>query len=319
MQRLNAIIVMAMFSMAGTVSPAFSADVVVGLQNWPSAAATAHIIKVAIEENLGLEVELQNGTNPVIFEAMDKGSMDIMPEVWLPNQQNLYDTYVSQKGTVELNKAGMPASQGLCVPKYVADKLGVTSVEDLTDPDKAALFDTDGDGKGNMWVGNPGDASGNVEKIKAKSYGYDQTMTTDVYDETVAYANLDSAIKANKPWIGFCYKPHYIFTLHDLTVLKEPAYDETKWKVVQPTDDPDWLAKSSVSTAWPTANVHVGYRAALETEKPEVANMLKNIHLSADEVSAMTYSLVIDRKEPDAFARQWVAEHQDEVIGWFTD
>lgn len=297
--------------------PAFSADLVVGLQNWPSAAATAHIIKAAVEENLGLQAELQNGTNPVIFEAMDKGSMDVLPEVWLPNQQNLYDKYVTENATVELNQTPIAATQGLCVPDYVASELGVTSVTDLTDPDKAALFDTDGDGKGNMWVGNPGDASGNVEKIKAKSYGYDQTMSTDVYDETVAYANLDSAINAHKPWIGFCYRPHYVFTLHKMTVLEESAYDEAKWNVIQPTDDPDWLAKSSASTAWPTANVHVGYRKALETEMPEVANMLRNIQFTADEVGAMTYALVVDKKQPDTFAKEWIASHQDEVIGWF--
>ena len=27
-------------------------------------------------------------------------------------------------------------------------------------------------------------------------------------DETVAYANLDNAIKAGDPWAGFCYTPH---------------------------------------------------------------------------------------------------------------
>lgn len=303
----------------GSLSPALSADLVIGLQNWPSAAVTSHIIKTAIEENLGLEVELQNGTNPVIFEAMDKGSMDIMSEVWMPNQQNLYDTYVSGKATVVLNESAIPASQGVCVPKYVADEMGVKSVEDLTDPDKAALFDTDGDGKGNMWVGNPGDASGNVEKIKAKSYGYDQTMTTEVYDETLAYANLDAAIKAQKAWVGFCYAPHYIFALHELTVLEEPPYDAANWNVVQPTDDPDWLAKSAVSSAWPTAQVHVGYRKALETEKPEVASMLHNIQFTADEVSAMTYALVIDKKDVETVAKEWVAGHQDEILAWFTN
>ena len=48
-----------------------AADVVIGVPNWPSVLATAHVLKVAMEENLGLEVELQNGTNPVVFEAMD--------------------------------------------------------------------------------------------------------------------------------------------------------------------------------------------------------------------------------------------------------
>ena len=56
-------------------SPALAADLVVGVPNWPSVTVTANVIKEVIEKNLGLTVELQTGTNPVIFEAIDKGSM----------------------------------------------------------------------------------------------------------------------------------------------------------------------------------------------------------------------------------------------------
>ena len=178
------------------------------------------------------------------------------------------------------------------------------------------MFDSDGDGKGNLWVGSPGDASGNVEKIKAKSYGYDQTMETEVYDETVAYANLANAINADEPWIGFCYSPHYIFALHDLTVLQEPPYDASKWHVIQPTDDPAWLEKSSAPVAWPPAQVHVAYRKALGREMPEVANLLRNMKLTTGEISDMTYALVVDKKAPDAFAKEWVAEHESKVLEW---
>ena len=71
-----------------------AADVVIGVPNWPSVLATAHVLKGALEDNLGLEVELQNGTNPVVFEAMDSGAMHVHPEVWLPNQVNLNDKFV---------------------------------------------------------------------------------------------------------------------------------------------------------------------------------------------------------------------------------
>ena len=56
-------------------APALAADIVVGVPNWPSVTVTANVIKEIVEKNLGLTVELQTGTNPVIFEAMDKASM----------------------------------------------------------------------------------------------------------------------------------------------------------------------------------------------------------------------------------------------------
>ncbi len=148
---------------------ASAADVVIGVPNWPSVAATANVLKVVIEENLGLEVELQNGTNPIVFEAMDSGAMHAHPEVWMPNQQNLHDTFVKDKGTVVMNPNGVAAFQGMCVDKGTSDKHGITSIDDLTNPDIAAIFDTNGDGKGEVWIGAPGWASTNVEQIRAKS------------------------------------------------------------------------------------------------------------------------------------------------------
>jgi len=122
-------------------------DVVIGVPNWPSVTATAYVLEAIIEDNYGMEVELQNSTNPVVFEAMDSGSMHVHPEVWLPNQANLHDKFVKEKGTVVMNPNGVSAFQGMCVTRHTADEHGVTKLSDLTDPDVAALFDTDGDGK----------------------------------------------------------------------------------------------------------------------------------------------------------------------------
>ncbi|WP_170333951.1 ABC transporter substrate-binding protein [Ruegeria arenilitoris] len=315
MKKLATLLGGASMAVAG---PAMAADIVIGVPNWPSVNATAHILKVAIEQNLGLEVELQNGTNPIVFEAMDSGAMHVHPEVWMPNQKNLHDTYVTDKGTVAFNPNGVEAFQGMCVDKATADANDIRSIDDLTNPDIAALFDSNGDGQGEVWIGAPGWASTNVEKIRAKSYGYDQVMELTEIDETVAYANLDNAIKAGDPWVGFCYTPHYVFALHDMQILEEPAYDASKWNVLQPTDDPDWLEKSDAGVAWDLAYLHLHYAKSLEEEFPEVAQMLANMQLDTDTVSAMTYALVIEGQEPLAYAEEWVAANEDAVLNWMS-
>ncbi len=318
MKNLNKVLATAVCA-AALSAPALAADVVIGVPNWPSVNATAHIIEVIVEDNLGLDVELQNGTNPIIFEAMDSGAMHVHPEVWLPNQQNLHDTFVKDKNTVMQNMNGVEAFQGMCVDKATADANGITAIEDLTNPDVAALFDTNGDGKGEIWIGAPGWASTNVEKIRAKSYGYDQIFELTEIDETVAYANLDTATKAGKPWAGFCYTPHYVFALHDMQILKEPAYDAAKWKVLQPTDDPDWLEKSEAGVAWDSAYLHIHYAKSLEADHPQVAKLMSNIKLTTEEVSAMTFALVIDSKDPKEYAKSWVAENEDKILGWLSE
>lgn len=303
----------------GLAGPAMAADIVIGVPNWPSVTVTAKILQTAIQDNLGYEVELQNGTNAIIFEAMDAGSMQIHPEVWLPNQQNLVETYVTEKGTVTLGTHSASAFQGYCVDKAASEKYDITAIEDLTRPDVAALIDKDGNGKGDLFIGVTGWQSTNAEKIRAKSYGFDQTMDLRESDETIAYAEMDTAVKAGKPWIGFCYAPHYAFALQDLVRLKEPDYDETKWNVAQPDQDPDWLKNSDAAVAWPPLTIHVAYATALKDDFPSVAAMLENVQLTADQLSQMTYALVIEKRDPDEYARQWVADNEDLVLGWFTE
>ena len=126
---------------------ALAEDVIIGVPNWASVRGTAHILKVALEDNLGLSVELQNGTNPIIFEAMDSGAMHVHPEVWLPNQQNLHDKFVTEKGSVKFNPNAVLSDQRICVTKDTQERTGISALSDLTDPEMAANFDTDGDGR----------------------------------------------------------------------------------------------------------------------------------------------------------------------------
>ena len=293
-----------------------AADVVIGVPSWPSVRITANVLKVVMEEDLGLEVELQNGTNPVIFEAMDTGSMHVHPEVWLPNQVNLHDKFVKEKGTVKMTPAAVAASQGICVTKGSVERTGIVNLSELTNPEMAQKFDTDGDGQGDVWIGAAGWASTNVEKIRAKSYGYAETMKLKEMDETLALAEVDNAVAQDQNIVFFCYTPHHMFALHELVILKEPAYDEAKWDVKQPTDDPNWLENSSAPVAWNTAKLKIHYAASLEESHPAAAKLLSQVNLNTDQVSAMTYALVVEKQDPAEFAKKWVEENADAVDSW---
>ena len=303
----------------GVAGASKAADIVIGTPNWPSVQITGEILKVIIEDNIGLEVEIQTGTTPIVFEAMDKGAMHAHPEVWIPNQNNLHNTFVNEKGTVTRNEHGVKGFQAMCVHQSIADEYGITSIYDLTDPSNADLFDTNGDGRGEIWIGAPGWASTNIERIKAKSYGYDQTLDLVEMDETLAYANFQTAIEQDQPWVGFCYGPHYLFAIHDLHVLEEPPYDEAQWNIIQPTDDPAWLEKSSAPVAWEDASLHLYYPVSLEADYPDVASLFANMKLDSDSVAEMIKVVVIDGVEMSDFASQWVANNQDRVLDWLSN
>ena len=297
-------------------SVAQAADVVIGVPNWPSVLVTAHVLKVAMENNLGLEVELQSATNPVVFEAMDSGSMHVHPEVWMPNQVNLNNKFVVEKKTVRQNPNGVAGDQAMCVTKGTAERTGIVNLSDLTDPEMAKNFDTDGDGMGEIWIGAAGWASTVIEKIRAKSYGYDATMSLKELDESLALAEVDSAVAKDENIVFFCYTPHHMFALHELVILQEPAHDPAQWNVIQPTDDPEWLSKSTAGVAWSSAYLHIHYAAALETDQPEAAAMLAQVAFDTNTISAMTYAVVVEKQDPAEFAMKWVEDNAETVDSW---
>ncbi len=315
MKKLTTTAIVALLT-TGTLAQA--EDIVLGVPNWAAANATSNILKIVIEENFGLEVGLQNGTNSIIFEAMDAGSMHLHPEVWLPNQQNLYDTFVVENKTVIANERPVQAVQGMCVTKHTSETYGITSINDLTDPDKAAVFDKDGDGTPEVWIGAPGWASTVIEQVRAKSYGYDQTMELKQYDGTVAWGELGTAFENDEHWIGFCYEPNFIFVAYDMVYLDEPAHDPATWNIVQPTDDPNWLEVSEASTAWNGAKLHMHYAASLREDHPEVAAMLDNYSVPPEVLSQAGFEMSVNGMDAETFAKNWVAANEDVILGWLT-
>lgn len=306
----------ALIALIGLSRPVAATDLVMGVPDWSSANATAHVLGAIIEDRLGLKVGYKEDSNENIFGAMDRGEIDIHPEVWLPNHRQLSQTYVDKKRTVIMSARGIPAVQGMCTTKSTAEKHQITKISDLLAPEKVKLFDTNSDGKGEVWIGDKDWVSTRIERVRAKSYGYDKTMSLLVGAEDVAMAMVDVAAATGKPIVFYCYGPHHVFELHDIVLLEEPPHDPRKWLVRAPDQDPEWLANSDAAVAYDVSFLHIHYRSALDETHPKVAQLLANVELDTDTISAMTYALIVEKQDPDEFAKNWVAQNKSRVDGW---
>lgn len=293
-----------------------SADLVVAMPNWPSGQASAHIIKAALEKSLKIDVRVEEMGTLIAFTGLDTGKVDVHPEVWRPNLDSVVKKYSTERGTVHLSPRSVPATQGLCVTEKTYDGYGIHDVADLKDPAKTRVFDTDGDGKGEIWIGAQGWSSTDIERIRAKSYGYADTMTLLEMPEEVGMSAVDAAVATDKPIVFYCYSPHHVFELHKIRQLSEPAFDPAKWKVVAQADDPLWLSKSDAAVGWKPSSFSIAYATSLSKRLPEVAKFLDNIDFTTDEVTAMSYALEVERQDPASFAKGWVASHEDRVEAW---
>ncbi|GIT91560.1 hypothetical protein JANAI62_20170 [Jannaschia pagri] len=291
--------------------------VMIGEPSWPGAKIMANLIGQVIEGRLGGEVGYAPGANAVIFEAMDggRGDIDVHPDVWLPNQSSFTDKYVDGAGTVALSEGSYAGESGFCVPNYVIEA-GVTSVFDLATPDAQTMFDTNGDGMGEIWVGASGWASTNVHLVKVRDYGIGTFVEPTTEDEAVFYARLKDAIAEEQPVAFYCYKPHYVHALYPVTILEEPAYDAASYTIKTPDEDANWFENSSILTGDEKKTVRVAHSKSLEERNPAAASFLAAIDMDSDNLSQLTYQVVVEGGDTAEVVAAWIEANGDIVDGW---
>ena len=301
---------------AALCAPALSATIVVGKPDWPSAQVTAHIIAKIINERLGDDVQLRPIGTIELIGAIDRGEIDVHPEVWLPNSEEVVHEYRDVRGTLRLSPLSVQAEQHMCTTRQTSEATGIKSLADLARPEMAAKFDTDHDGRGEVWIGARTWSSTRIERVRAKSYGYDQTMMLLTMPEDQALASVDAAAATGSPVVFYCYFPHYIGELHDIVTLDEPAYDAASWNIVTAEQDPAWLSLSSAPTAWQPSQYHVGYATALEEDAPEVVAFLNKLQISPKDAEAMSYAVHVEGRDPAEIAETWVENNNERIEEW---
>lgn len=87
--------------------------VVIGKLNWSGAVIISHVMKYVLEEKLAIPTVLREASIPVLWRAMAEGTMDVYPDLWMPNQQEAFDKYVGEQGAVVARLSYKDAPQGI--------------------------------------------------------------------------------------------------------------------------------------------------------------------------------------------------------------
>lgn len=289
----------------------------IGAPSWTGAQAIAHLIQEIVTTRIGGEAELVPGDNAAIFQAMDagKGDIDIHPDVWLPNQKSFTDKYVDGTGNVALSENAYEGKQSFCVSKAFAEETGISSIFDLARPEIAKLMDSDGNGKGEIWIGAPGWASANVNEVKVRDYGLMPFMEPVRADQSVMTATVGDSIEKGIGYAFYCYSPHAIWFQHDIVRLSEPEFDEAQYIALQPDEDPNWFENSKVMTEDALKEVQIAYSSTLADRAPAVAELVQNIALTGDDVSQFAFEIE-GGTDPAEVAKAFVEANSDRVDGW---
>jgi glycine betaine/proline transport system substrate-binding protein len=268
--------------------------------SWTAAGLTNSILSdIATDHpDLGVASLATTQLDPAAaWTGAQRGDIDLLTEVALPNQQQLADQAADRVQIVSQTYGD--ASQGWFVPAYAVAPGGplegltsVTQLNDYADQLGGKFYDAD-----------PGYIT--TEQNAKRLQGYGITLEHVVSSEAAELAQLENSYSREEPIVLYLYHPHAVFAQYDMVQLEEPT----------PYSD-GCLTTGNGACAMPSYSANIAASTDLREQAPAFVDLLTDLRISVEEMETMQKQVDVDGEEVATVARQWVDGHADQIDQW---
>lgn len=256
--------------------------------------------------------------NAAFYLSAAQGDVDLWVNGWFP----IHDTYLAQEqvqGKVEQVGFQVEAGalQGYLVDKASADALGITSLTDFADPDIAANFDSDGDGKADLIGCDAGWGCELVINDTLAELGLEDTVTHQQGTYSALMADTVGRYQRGESILFYTWTPNW--TVSQLQLGEDVVWIEAP------------IAASSAASAVPGCVVDpcdMGFDAAdiravanveFLDENPQIRTLLELVEIPLNDIAEQN-QLMVDGEDSDEdiarHAAEWIAKNQAQVDEW---
>jgi len=215
-------------------------EIVFGGLNWDSALVQNGIARYIVEHGYGHETSQIEGATVPLFQGLRKGDIDITMEIWLPNQNVVWNDAVKAGEVIPVGKSLEDNWQStFLIPGYVqAEHPDLDSIEDLKEDQYKALFtEPDSGGKAVLYGCIAGWACRGVQEGtdagvgQVEAYGLaDHVELRDPGTSGALAAAIEGAFKKKDPILFYYWGPTKLMLdlgyPTDVIDLQQPAPSE---------------------------------------------------------------------------------------------
>jgi glycine betaine/proline transport system substrate-binding protein len=268
--------------------------------SWTAAGLTNSILSEIASDRPELGVSTLQTTQldpAAAWAGAQRGDIDLLTEVALPNQQELADGAADQVEIV--SETYGDAAQGWFVPAYAVAPGGplegltsVTQLNDYADQLGNKFYDAD-----------PGYIT--TEQNTKRLQGYGITLEHVVSSEAAELAQLENSYSREEPIVLYLYHPHAVFAQYDMVQLEEPTpYSE------------GCLTTGDGACAMPSYSANIAASTELQEQAPGFADLLVDLRISVEEMEEMQKQVDVDGEDVATVAREWVDRHATQIDEW---
>jgi len=273
-------------------------------------------------EALGYDVEdIKEVEYAAAYVAIGNGDGTFLADGWFPLHVDFYE---AAGGDEKLYREGVyspGALQGYLIDKKTADEHGITNIGQLKDPEIAALFDNNGDGKADLTGCTPGWGCEKVIEHHLDAYGLRDTVTHNQGSYSAIIADTITRFNNGESVLYYTWTPYWV------SGVMVPGKDVV-WLQVPFSSLPG--AREDVDTALPSG-ANYGFQAndqrivanrEFAEANPAAAKLFSIMKLSANDISAQNLRMRDGEDSPADIERHvdaWIAGNKEIWEGWLAE
>ncbi len=296
--------------------PGEGVTVIEGQATWDTGWFQAQIYRTLLEE-LGYTVDgPQTLDNPVFYTAVAEGDVDFWPNGWFP----LHTDMVADGSSVVGYQVASGALQGYLIDKATADEYGITNLGDFADPEIAAVFDIDGNGKADLIGCNAGWGCEGVINSHLDLFELGDSIDHVQGEYSALMADAIGRYERGEPVMFYTWTPNW-------TVDELALGEDVVWIGVP--DDPEVEAASIPNCAedpcdmgFAPNDIRVVANDEFLAANPAAATLFELVEIPLADIASQNALLSAGEDSPsdiEAHAAAWIEANRDVVDGWLAE
>lgn len=291
---------------------------------WDTGWFQAEVYRLLLER-LGYRVDGPvTMENSEFYHALAAGEVDLWANGWFPtHDRHLEERSVEPVGT----QVDGGALQGYFTDVATATAHGITNLGDLEDPDLAALFDLDGNGKADLIGCEVGWTCADIIEHHLEAFRLTGTVEQIQGDYSPLIAETIARHRAGQPVLYYTWTPNW--TVGELVPGRDVVWLETPFASL-PSEQASFLDQTAIpgvpgcandpcQVGWPPNDIRAVANSGFLEHNPTVRRLLEQVVIPMEDISAQNARMVADEGDPEDIRRHaedWIAANESLVARW---
>lgn len=265
-------------------------------------------------EKLGYQVAKPKQLEPITaYLTVSNGDADFFPTAWEKQESELFE---KSGGDEKLEKVGILVSNGLQgyqIDLKTAREYNISNIEQLTNPEIAKIFDTDGDGKANLIGCNAGWTCQEAIEHHVDLYGLGDTVEIQQGSYSALIADGIKRYGQGQPILYYTWVPHWLASV--LEVGKDVVWLEVP-------EDAETTDLEGINLGFPKDTIRVLASRKFAEANPTAKHFFELVQVPIEDINAEQKLVMRGEGKMEDIRRHalnWVEENRDLFDGWLRE